>query len=98
MLLDPSHGPYGVGPVPLFGQVVTWSLICPGITSASGRCVHAIRWMPLALPNLAIRLKQGDRAIKLLDGEILPGETVVVSGDLAKGEMQFSHEAEAVAG
>jgi ATP-dependent Clp protease ATP-binding subunit ClpB len=36
------------------------------------------------------RLIQDPLAMKILDGEILPGETVVVDADLKKGEMAFA--------
>jgi ATP-dependent Clp protease ATP-binding subunit ClpB len=35
------------------------------------------------------RLIQDPLAMKLLDGEILPGESLVVDADLTKGEMRF---------
>ena len=35
------------------------------------------------------RLIQDPLAMKLLDGEILPGDTVLVDADLKKGEMTF---------
>jgi len=39
------------------------------------------------------RLIQDPLAMKLLDGDILPGDQVVVDGDLRKGEMKFEREA-----
>jgi hypothetical protein len=38
------------------------------------------------------RLIQYRLAMKLLDGEVLPGETVEVDGDLKKGVMTFGRE------
>jgi ATP-dependent Clp protease ATP-binding subunit ClpB len=38
------------------------------------------------------RLIQDPLAMKLLDGEVLPGETVEVDADLKKGEMGFERE------
>jgi hypothetical protein len=31
--------------------------------------------------------------MKLLDGEVLPGDTIAVDADLMKGEMKFEREA-----
>ncbi len=38
------------------------------------------------------RLIQDPLAMKILDGEILPGDTVAVEGDLKEGEMKFERE------
>lgn len=38
------------------------------------------------------RLIHNPLAMKLLDGEVLPGETVEVDGDLKKGTMSFGCE------
>ena len=38
------------------------------------------------------RLIQDPLAMKLLDGEVLPGETVEVDADLKKGMMTFERE------
>jgi ATP-dependent Clp protease ATP-binding subunit ClpB len=37
------------------------------------------------------RLVQDPLAMKILDGEVLPGETIQVEADLKKGEMTFKH-------
>jgi ATP-dependent Clp protease ATP-binding subunit ClpB len=37
------------------------------------------------------RLIEDPLAMKLLDGEVLPGETVEVDADLKKGTMTFAH-------
>jgi len=42
-------------------------------------------------------LIQDPLAIKILDGEILPGDTVLVDADIKKGEMKFEKEAVAAA-
>ncbi|MBI4167204.1 MAG: ATP-dependent chaperone ClpB [Acidobacteria bacterium] len=39
------------------------------------------------------RLIQDPLAMKILDGEVLPGETLTVDGDLKKGEMHFERAA-----
>ena len=39
------------------------------------------------------RLIQDPLAVKLLDGDVLPGDHVLVDGDLRKGEMKFEREA-----
>jgi ATP-dependent Clp protease ATP-binding subunit ClpB len=39
------------------------------------------------------RLIQDPLAMKILDGEILPGEALTVDGDLKKGEMRFERAA-----
>jgi len=39
------------------------------------------------------RLIQDPLAMKILDGEVLPGETLTVDGDLKKGEMHFARAA-----
>jgi ATP-dependent Clp protease ATP-binding subunit ClpB len=43
------------------------------------------------------RLIQDPLAMKLLDGDVLPGDRVVVDGDLRKGEMKFERESARVA-
>ncbi len=44
------------------------------------------------------RLIQDPLAMKLLDGDIVPGDHVLVDGDLRKGEMKFEREAVKAAG
>jgi len=43
------------------------------------------------------RLIQDPLAMKILDGEVRPGEKLEIESDLKKGEMQFEHEAAKVA-
>ena len=43
------------------------------------------------------RLIQDPLAMKILDGEVMPGDTIEVDADLKKGEMKFEREAAKVA-
>ena len=43
------------------------------------------------------RLIQDPLAMKLLDGDVLPGDSITVEADLKKGEMKFEHATAKVA-